>query len=45
MIITYKILFEKYFGKRSLGRRMHRWDDNIKMVLEETVVVMCTGFM
>jgi hypothetical protein len=33
---AYKILIGKPEGKRPLGRRMHRWEDNIKMDLRET---------
>jgi hypothetical protein len=32
---VYKILFGKLEGKRSLGRLRHRWEDGIKMDLEE----------
>jgi hypothetical protein len=28
---AYKILAVKAEGKRPLGRRMHRWEDNIKI--------------
>jgi len=31
----YKILVEKPEGKKSLGRPSHRWEDNIKMDLQE----------
>jgi len=32
-----RILVGKPEGKRPLGRRMRRWEDNIKMVLQEVV--------
>ena len=32
---TFKILKGKPTGKRSLGRPRGRWEDNIRMVLEE----------
>jgi hypothetical protein len=32
---AYRILVGKYEGKRSLERPRHRWDDNIKMDLQE----------
>jgi hypothetical protein len=32
---TYKILVENPEGKRPLGRRRHRWEDNIRMDLRE----------
>jgi hypothetical protein len=32
---AYRILVEKPEGKRTLGRRRHRWEDNIKMDLRE----------
>jgi hypothetical protein len=32
---TYRILLGKLEGKRPLGRRRHRWVDNIKMDLRE----------
>jgi hypothetical protein len=27
---------EKYEGKRPLGKKLHRWEDNIRMDLRET---------
>jgi hypothetical protein len=33
--IVYKILVGSPEGKRPLGRRRHRWEDNIKMDLRE----------
>jgi hypothetical protein len=30
-----RVLVEKPEGKRSLGRPRHRWEDNIKMELQE----------
>ena len=32
---SFKILTGKPTGKRSLGRPRHRWEDNIRMDLEE----------
>jgi hypothetical protein len=32
---AFKILTGKPIGKRPLGRPMHRWEDNIRMNLEE----------
>ena len=37
---VYKVLVGKPEGKRSLGRPRRRWEDNIKMVLQE---VECGG--
>jgi len=31
----YRVLVGKLEGKRPLGRRRHRWEDNIKMDLQE----------
>ena len=36
----YRVLVGKPEGKRPLGRRRHRWEDNIKMDLQE---VGCGG--
>jgi hypothetical protein len=36
----YRVLVGKPEGKRPLGRAMHRWEDNIKMDLQE---VRCGG--
>jgi hypothetical protein len=33
---TYKMLVEKYEGKKPFGRRTGRWEDNIIMNLNET---------
>jgi len=38
---VYRVLVGKPEGKRPLGRPRGRWEDNIKMVLQE---VLC-GFM
>jgi len=35
-----RVLVEKYEGKRLLGRPRHRWEENIKMDLQE---VRCEG--
>ena len=32
---VHRVLVEKPEGKRSLGRPRHRWEDNIKMDLQE----------
>jgi hypothetical protein len=32
---VYRVLVGKPEGKNSLGRTRHRWDDNIKMDLQE----------
>ena len=32
----FKMLTDKPTGKRPLGRPRHRWEDNIRMDLEET---------
>jgi hypothetical protein len=37
---VYMVLVGKYEGKRPLGRSRHRWEDNIKMGLQE---VGCGG--
>jgi hypothetical protein len=39
---VYRVLVGKPEGKRQLGRPRRRWEDNIKMVLQE---VQCVGFM
>jgi len=36
-IILYRILVGKPEGKRPLGRPRRRWDDNIKMGLQEVI--------
>jgi hypothetical protein len=33
----YRVLVGKPDGKRPLGRSRHRWEDNIKMDLQEVV--------
>ena len=33
--VVYKVLFGKPEGKRPLGRQRRRWQDNIKMDLQE----------
>jgi len=33
----YRVLVGKHEGKRPLGRPRHRWEDNIKMDLQEVV--------
>jgi len=37
---VYRVLVEKPEGKRPLGRPRRRWEDNIKMDLQE---VVCEG--
>jgi hypothetical protein len=38
--VVYRVLVAKPEGKRPLGRHNHRWEDNIKMDLQE---VGCGG--
>jgi hypothetical protein len=33
--VVYRVLVERSEGKRPLERPKHRWDDNIKMDLQE----------
>jgi hypothetical protein len=40
---VHRILVEKSEGRRPLGRPRRRWEDNIKMYLEEVGGVMGTG--
>jgi len=40
---VYRILVGKPEGKRPLGRRRRRWEDNIKRVLQEVACGVCTG--
>ena len=39
----YKVLVRKSEGKRQLGRPRHRWEDNIKMDLQEVGCGVWTG--
>ena len=39
--VVYRVLVGKPEGKRPLGRLRHRWEDNIKMDLQE---VECGGY-
>jgi hypothetical protein len=32
---VFRVLVGKPMGKRSLGKHRHRWEDNIKMYLED----------
>jgi hypothetical protein len=32
---VYRVLVGKLVGKRQLGRTRRKWDDNVKMVLQE----------
>ena len=41
---VYRVLVGKPEGKRPLGRRRRRWDDNIKMDLQEVDGVERTGW-
>jgi hypothetical protein len=45
MINAYNILVGKTERKRPLGRRRHRWEDNIKMDLREKGGKLWTGCM
>ena len=40
---VYRALVGKPEGKRPLGRRRHRWEDNIKMDLQEVGYRVWTG--
>jgi len=40
---VYRVLVGKPEGKRPLGRPRHRWEDNIKMNLQEVGCGVCTG--
>jgi hypothetical protein len=40
---VYIVLVEKAEGKRSLGRTRRRWEDNIKMDLQEVGCGVWTG--
>ena len=42
---VYRILVEKPEGKRPLGRPMLRWEDNIKMDLQEVGCGVWTGLI
>jgi hypothetical protein len=42
---VYRVLVEKPDGKRPLGRPRRRWEDNIKMVLQEWDGRTRTGFI
>jgi hypothetical protein len=33
--VVYRVFLEKPEGKRTLGRPSHRWEDNIKMDVQE----------
>jgi hypothetical protein len=41
---VYRMLVGKPEGKRSLGRPRRKWEDNIKMDLQEVGGVMGTGW-
>jgi len=40
---VYRVLMGKPEGKRSLGRSRHRWEDNIKMGLQQVEWGAWTG--
>ena len=42
---AFKILTAKPSGKRSLGRPRRRWEDNIRMDLEEIVSIRVIGLI
>ena len=42
---VHRVLVGKPEGKRTLGRPRRRWDDNIKMDLQEVGGVMGTGWI
>ena len=42
---AFKILTGKPIGKRPLGRSRRRWEDNIRMNLEEMVSMLVIGFI
>jgi hypothetical protein len=41
---VYRVFIGKPEGKRPLGRPRHRWEDNIKMDLQEVGGVVGTGW-
>jgi hypothetical protein len=44
-IDTYSVLVGKPEGKRPLGRRRRRWEDNIKLDLQEVAVWTGLGWL
>ena len=42
---AFKILTGKHTGKRPLGRPRRRWEDNIRMDLEETGIIAVIGLI
>ena len=42
---VYRVLVGKPYGKRQLGRSRLRWEDNIKMNLQEVVWGVWNGFV
>jgi hypothetical protein len=42
---VYRVSVGKSKGKRPLGRPRHRWEDNIKVNLQEVGWVAWTGFI
>jgi hypothetical protein len=43
--VVYRVLVGKPEGKRSLGRPRRRWEDDIKMDLQEVAVGVWTGLI
>jgi len=41
--VTYRVLVEKPEGKRPLGRPTRRWENNIKMDLQEMGCIVWAG--
>jgi hypothetical protein len=41
--VVYRVLVGKPYGKRPLGRPKRRWEDNIKMDLQEVRCGVWTG--
>jgi hypothetical protein len=42
---AYRVLVRRPEGRRPLGRPRHRWEDNIKMDLQEVGWGACTGLI
>jgi len=42
---AYRILVRKLEGRRPTGRPTHRWEENIKMYLQELGWETCTGLI
>jgi hypothetical protein len=41
---VHRLLVKRFKGKRPLGRSRRKWEENIKMNLQEIGVVMGTGW-